>query len=201
MYPIKSLFHRGLLPMLGGALLSACASAPDQQTASCPASANLLLDPTFSGLEEPVWRGRQHRRGKDFTVGVNDGRVTIEKIGQEPWFVFSQRLETNIPTGSELQFDAQLTLNTHPPEHSHGFGYVSGLYLMGQNGRIPAFRTMGEHTPNLGEHPEQAVVMRVITERPVTKIEAGFVHQAGGAFSARAPRLVNLTDYPGCRLP
>jgi hypothetical protein len=125
----------------------------------------------------------------------------VEKIGHEPWFVISQRRDIALEAGTELQFDAQLALETHEPEHAHGFGYVSGLYLFGQKGRAAVFRSMGEQVPNLGSHPEQRVTARVTLGQAIDRLEAGFIHKAGGYFTVREPRLIDISRYPGCRLP
>lgn len=179
------------------------ATAPAPQD-TCPPEANLLRDAEFATLAggpERVWGMRQHSRGRDFRATAKAGVLTIEKTGHEPWFVMSQRIERQFPPGTELQYDALISMDTHEPKDPHGFGYLSGLHLVGKSGRRSVVRAMADHEPNLGQHPEQRVVTRVSAEAAINRIDAGFIHQAGGSFTVREPRLVNLNRYPQCRLP
>jgi hypothetical protein len=143
----------------------------------------------------------QHTSGGDFVATARNGLLTIEKIGHEPWFVVTQGIKQVFPPGTELQFDATLQFDTVVPKDQHGFGYVSGLYMVGRYKRRLKFDSIAEHEPNLGAHAEQHVVTRVITDVEIDHLEAGFTHQAGGTFTIREPRLVNINSHPECRLP
>ena len=117
---------------------SVAAGQESAPAASCPPEANLLRDAQFASIRgegKRVWSSRQHARGNDFRYSVEEDRLTIKKIGKEPWFVLTQRLTETLPANSELQFDATLELDTREPAHVHEFGYVSGLYLVAKAGR------------------------------------------------------------------
>ena len=150
--------------------------AASAQAEACPPEANLLQDAEFATLAggpKRVWGARQHSRGQDFRATADAGLLTIEKIGHEPWFVMSQRVDREFPAGTELQYDALLTLDTHEPKDRHGFGYVSGLHLVGKSGRRSVVRATGEHEPNIGQHPEQRVVSRVTPATAISQIDVG----------------------------
>lgn len=202
------------LVMAAGALLSGCTSsqtpkavadASERTPQGCPGEANLLRDPTFATLssteQRPSWSLRQHSRGQDFTATASGGTLTFSQVGHEPWAIVTQRHNGPFMAGSEWQFDATVSMATFEPEHKHELGYYAGLYLLGRKGRQPVLQVMAEHQPNLGQHDTQKIVMRTTLETNLDSLDSGFIHQAGGSFTVSEPRLIDVSRYPGCRLP
>jgi hypothetical protein len=203
---ISATFISGCATGSGGSQSTATAQAAENVAASntCPPEANMLADTgftTLAGGPKRVWGARQHSRGKDFVATAKDGTLTIEKTGHEPWFVMSQQIDRGFSAGTELQYDATMSFDTYEPKDRHGFGYLSGLHLVGKSGRRIVVRSMADHEPNLGEHLEQRLVTQVTIDTDINQIDVGFIHQAGGKFTVRKPRLINITRHPECRLP
>jgi hypothetical protein len=115
--------------------------------------------------------------------------------------MYSQGIRAVFPAGTQLQFDALVELKTEEPSTRHSFGYVSGLNIRGRKGRAETFSALADHEPNFGTHPEQRVVSLIDVEQETDFIGAGFIHQAGGSFSVRDPRLIDISRFPGCRVP
>jgi len=163
--------------------------APDDSP-SCAASENLLLDSDFSRSGEfaGVWRVGQHAGETAFSVESEDGVLEIRRIGPQPWMLFSQNVTDSRLAGATLRYTAQLKgdLPTEPP--LHGFDHVAGLYL--RAGRTVSY--LADHQPNSGLWDWQSISAEFVIPEGVTSLKVGFFHQAGGSLWARSPSLVLL---------
>ena len=177
--------------------LTACSTAPNQgaeafsnatATESCRSSDNLLIDPLFTN--DPAlgrgWRMAQHTGDLSFGVSAHEGALKIERIGEEPWMLYRQTVQTAELSGATLRYSAELKGNAPGEPMLHGFDHVAGLYL--KAGRERA--RLADHQPNVGQWDWQAVTVEEQIPAGVSSVRVGFVHQAGGTLWARNPSLV-----------
>ena len=182
-------------------LLSGCASGPDSvessasasvssKTRRCAVSDNLLVDTDFSREGEYVraWRMAQHIGELSFSTTVNDGELEIRRIATQPWMLFRQTVDDGRLSGATIRYSAELKGDLPSQPRLHGFDHVGGLYI--KVGRARA--KLAQHEPNADQWDWQTFYYEERIPEGVTSLQAGFVHQSGGALWARNPTLVIL---------
>lgn len=156
---------------------------------NCERTENLLAHSDFSDLESGVsktWSYSQHAGGRSFVVQAEDGVLTVVRDGKEPWMLLKQRVKLPAGKNGKVIFSSELQgdLQAEPPLHA--FEHKGGLYL-----RVGRSRAMlAAHEPNIGQWEWAAVAVEAPLAENVTRLEAGFVHQAGGQIQAKNPELV-----------
>lgn len=185
-------------------ILNACSgeSGGKDVGVCAPIGENQIRDSSFETLSahhsEAQWQASEHRAGGAFESGVTDGTLIIRKIGDEPWFLIAQSVQTEALVGATLSFSAELKLDLHEPEHPHGFGYGGGLSVFGKHGGKVVVNSTLEHEPHIGVHDWHPVEVIFKLPKNVNYLRVGFLHQAGGSMQVRNPGL--YTVNPGCPL-
>ena len=185
------LFRRArLLRTLTCTLLLACGFVQEANSADCETSDNLLADSELVTVGvSRVWRYAQHTGERSFSLEVEEGELAITRIATQPWMLLKQQVAEAMFSGASIRFSAELKgeLPTDPP--LHGFEHKAGLYI--KLGRARA--ELAPHDYNKETFDWQTVSIDRSVPQGVTKLEVGFVHQAGGTLWARSPELVIIT--------
>jgi hypothetical protein len=174
-------------------LLTACGQGVNDETTCDYASENLLEDPGFSTLMEPIrsrsWHYSQHAGDKSFAYAASDGILTFEKVGSESWGLLAQPIDTKNLEGRRVEYTAELKLDLSDPVDTHGFGYGGGLSLLARANNRVVLHSSLDHEPHMGVHDWQAV--RIVADLPegISYLRIGLLHQAGGMYQARNPAL------------
>ena len=171
-------------------LLLTCGFVHQANSADCETSENLLADPEFLTVGvSRVWRYAQHTGERSFSLEVEEGELAITRIATQPWMLLKHQVADAAFSGANIRFSAELKgeLPTDPP--LHGFEHKAGLYI--KLGRARA--ELAPHEYNKETFDWQTVSLERSVPQGVTKLEVGFVHQAGGTLWARSPELVIVT--------
>ena len=174
-------------------LLTACGQGVNDGTTCEYASGNLLEDPGFSTLMEPMrsraWHYSQHAGDKSFEYAASDGILTFEKVGSESWGLLAQPVDTKKFEGRRVEYSAELKLDLSEPVDTHGFGYGGGLSLLARANNRVVLQSSLDHEPHMGVHDWQGV--RIVADLPkgITYLRIGLLHQADGIYQARNPAL------------
>ena len=173
-------------------LLASCGDTTDPDVCQ-KLGDNLLQDADFA-LEKQdgrskAWGALQHAGEKSFEYTIENGELTIEKIGTQPWGIFRQRLRTSDLDGTRMAFTAELKMDLTPDGSGMSpTGEGGGLNLTARSGNNKILlRSTLNHEPRIGKTDWQPV--RVIVDIPETTeiIELGFLHQASGVLQVRKP--------------
>ncbi|MDB4048706.1 hypothetical protein N9485_00710 [Luminiphilus sp.] len=171
--------------------LGGCGTAPTEETAhqACGESKNWLSDISLTRFEtvEDPWFYNQHAGERSFLLTSEAGKLTMQRISDEPWMILRQTVSSDQFAGATVRFSAQLKGDVATQPAIHGFEHKAGLYFnIGR--RRDAI--VADHTPNSGDWDWQEVsVSRVIPEGE-HEVQVGFVHQGGGTLWAKEPKLV-----------
>ena len=185
-------------------LLAACDDTTDPDV--CRAlGENLLQDADFElekqNPQSKIWNTLQHAGEESFDFSIENGELTIAKIGTQPWGVFRQRLAAEDFRGARMAFTAELKMDLSPEGmRMHPVG--GGLNLTARSGdnRIVLHSKL-EHEPRLGQTDWQPV--RVIVDIPgnTETVELDFLHQASGVLQVRKPSFHQVdAASPACAL-
>ena len=181
-------------------LLAACGKL-DSGKGDCEyAGGNLLDDPEFLTLMEPMrsrgWHYSQHAGDESFQYSAGNGVLFFERVGSESWGLLAQRVEHGELEGKRVAFSAELKLDLKVPDDRHGFGYGGGLSLLAKKNNRVVLSSSLEHEPHMGVHDWQSV--RIVADLPegISYLRVGFLHQAGGSFQVRNPALYAVAG--GC---
>jgi hypothetical protein len=156
---------------------------------TCEGSPELIVDPLFTAVtgSDSAWQYRQHAGTRSFSVAAQDGVLTLERVGSEPWAVFRQSITDERLSGATIRFTADLRGDVSP-NAGHGFEAKAGLFL-----QIAKYSDafMGDQNPNSGQWDWQTFSVTKTVPAGANSIQVGFIHQAGeGAIEARNPSLV-----------
>ena len=162
-----------------------------EQPGECKESDNLLLDTTFelSGEATRVWRYSQHTGERSFVYAAEDGELELTRISGQPWMILKQRLSNSELSGARIRFSAELKGDLPAEPKIHAFEHKAGLYLRLGRGRAE----LADHDYNVGSFDWQRIELDRQLPSSLSRLEAGFVHQAGGTLWARNPKLVIVT--------
>lgn len=188
---MQSQFSRRLV--LGLFFLSALLGCADTATnsvasESCEANENLFQDATFQKLKAAggPWILSQHAGDRSFAFTVASNTLEIERIGEEPWTILQQTIDSSDFSGATVRFSADLK-GAAPSEPSlHGFEHKAGLYLNIGNRKDPI---SADHEPNSGVWDWQAVSVERLVPSGENTVRVGFLHQSGGTLWVRNPVL------------
>lgn len=171
--------------LLGTEALSATDS---DEKDGCEESENLLLDPAFvmSGDMSRVWRYSQHTGEKSFSYSSDEGILQLERISGQPWMILKQRISNPSLSGARVRFSAKLKGDLPTEPSIHGFDHKAGLYFKARG----AGAELAEHPTNHGSFDWQLAVLDRTLTQGATRLDVGFVHQAGGTLWASEPKLV-----------
>lgn len=165
---------------------------------------NLLQDPIFvernTAGHFKYWRSIQHAGEPSFEVAVDDGELTINKTGTEPWFYFSQNVAAEKLAGKKLALIAELKLNMdRPPTRFKHFVSGNGINIVARSqGRKPLLRSIMDHDIRSGKTDWYPVQVVIKLPRNSDTVEVGFSYQASGTFQVRNPsfQLVDESSKP-----
>ena len=175
-------------------LLFGCTSTNESASSACIESNNLLQGTDFKILEDRSfpWLQRQHAR-QSYEASVDDsGVLSITQKGNEPWFIYYQRVEDPRLAGNIIRYSADLQGQVNVEPKFHGFPHLAGLYYVPAKGtkRLSSYSKVAEHTPNGGNWDWQRFTVEYRVPVTASVVEVGFVHQARGTIMARNPELV-----------
>ena len=179
-------------------LLTACGEGLSERPTCEYTSGNLLSDPEFSTLMQPMnaraWSYSQHAGDKSFEYSASDGILTFERVGGESWGLLAQRVDPGELGGRRVEYSAELKLDLKEPADTHGFGYGGGLSLLAKVYNRVALTSSLDHEPPMGVHDWRPV--RVVVDLPVGAdyLRVGFLNQAGGKYAVRNPSLRTVTE-------
>ena len=189
-----------LLSLYMGASLIGCASNQGESSvagSTCTVSDNLLQAPDFGFNDEGkrVWSSAQHSSTPSFVSGFENGVLTIEQKGTEPWFMVRQQVRFPDMQGSTLRFSAETKGDISVEPKLHGFEHKAGLHysFRGVGRGSPTFTA--DQTPNTGQWDWQEMSVEFEVPESATSLRVGFLHQGGGTLQARNPVLVRV-DCP-----
>ncbi len=178
-------------------LATACNVAGENQLCEVKGE-NLIKDPYFSVQKDggglAHWLSTQHGGENSYKYSTENGEFTVERVGEQPGFLFRQRVdivkseENKLAFYAELEFDLSVspaTLRLSPPGGGLAFTAWSGK---GGRGK-PLLDASLLNEPKLGKlewHPVQIVVS---IPQETRSVEVGFRLEANGVLKARNPRL------------
>ena len=172
------------------ALLSSCAEPVDPNVCQI-LSDNYLLDSDFAlEKQDPQskhWSTLQHAGETSFEFIIENGELTINKIGTQPWGVFRQKLRTDELGGARMAYTAEIKLDL-TPEGMRAFPIGGGLSLAARSGnnRIVLLSKLN-HEPRLGKTDWLPVEVIVDLPSNTKIIDLDFIHQASGVLQVRNP--------------
>jgi hypothetical protein len=185
-------------------LLAACEDTTDPDV--CRAlGENLLQDADFElekqNTRSKVWNTLQHAGDKSFNFSIENGELTIDKIGTQPWGVFRQKLSAEDFRGARMAFAAELKMDL-TPEGVWMQPVGGGLNLTARSGdnRV-ILQSKLQHEPRLGQTDWQPV--RVIVDIPENTeyVQLDFLHQASGVLQVRKPSFHRVdAASPACAI-
>lgn len=183
-------------------LLTSCGGTSDPDVCRLLGD-NLLQDADFA-LEKQdgrskSWGTLQHAGERSFEFTIENGELTIKRIGIEPWGIFRQRLRTNDLGGARMAFTAELKMDLSsdgmemPP-----IGGGLNLTARSGNNRV-LLQSKFNHEPRLGKTDWQPVQVIVDIPETTATIELGFMHHASGVLQVRKPSFHHVdADSPAC---
>jgi hypothetical protein len=195
-------------------LLASCGDAPAPHSASTsaepvmaetaaePVAPGLLLDPRFeiAGDAQSLrhWTLSQHAGASSYEYDVEDGVLSLRRIGVEPWGIIQQQLDANDWAGKTMEFSADLAAElddsygapfdaTGLSVSALGFG-PGDLPMMGKRILLAATQEPGL---DLGEHGWKRHRLR-FTLPEATEVDLRLSVQLtyGGELKMRSPSLV-----------
>lgn len=189
------------------ALLMGCEATSDGNVsaAQCLQGENLLANLDF-GSSDPAaglrpWSSGQHAGEKSFSTSVDNGVLTIEKIGTQPWFRFSQAPQARSLQGASLVFRSEIRLALDTDGPGHGFDPGGGLQVLVWGDPDPVtggdrlvFDSTMAHEPRLGTTDWMEVTVAFTVPPTATRMRVGFVQQANGNMQVRNPGLFNCSN-------
>lgn len=165
----------------------------------CVGTENLLSNPTFGqgeGDRLAPWRGSQHAGETSFALTVENGELTIERIGPEPWYALTQFIPPEPLKGHRLLFVADLKLELSDEGWTEIMTPGGGLSVsvwaaspVAMAGDRLVLDSTFDHEPHLGETDWFTAHKTVVVPDNATKLRVGFVHRAMGRFALREARL------------
>ena len=179
-----------LLRTLTCTFLLAGGFVQEANSGDCETSDNLLADSQFLTIGvSRVWRYTQHTGETSFSLEVEEGELAITRIATQPWMLLKQQIAEAMFSGASIRFSAELKGELPTDPSLHAFEHKAGLYI--KLGRARA--ELAPHDYNKETFDWQTVSLDRSVPQGVTKLEVGFVHQAGGTLWARSPELVVTT--------
>ncbi len=186
-------------------LLAACEPAVDP--AGCVlVEKNYLGDPDFAleakSGKSKYWTGLQHVGERSYVVSIaDDGVLSIERTGPEPWFVYRQILEATDLAGELVAFSAEMRLVNRPVASPDRATLPAGLKLAAlDSGKL---RMRAEQPLSAADPPEAWQKVQLIARLPadINNLRLNFYHEAYGVLQVRAPsfQLVDPASM-GCEL-
>ena len=168
----------------------------------CGNGENLLQNPTFSDPEDGSlvpWTINQHAGERSFTLTIEDGIATIERIATQPWFTLVQSPSIEGVRGRELLFRADLRLSlTDENWPDKGMEPGGGLQMLVWGAPVPVlgstrkvYMSSLEQEPKLGEVDWFTVSHRFPVVADASRVRVGFTQQANGSMSIRNPQLMD----------
>jgi len=116
--------------------------------------------------------------------------LSIEQKGDEPWFIFKQRIKDRSLSGATLRYSALTKGSIQTEPKFHGFEHVAGLFYRTRTLGRQQVNYSAEMPPNQGEWEWQEVATTFEVPGDMNWIEVGFVHKAHGILQAKNPSLV-----------
>lgn len=180
-----------LLVAVAAALLVSCDNLGGGG-ACPPGGGNLIRDADFAleaaNKSSRFWGQSQHAGEVSFATSIEDGVLTIQKTGTQPWFVYRQILISPDLGGQKLLFSADVKLDMRPPKKAHGLGYGGWLRVAARsaNGAM-LLRSELEQEPHIGTTDWEQVRVLVDLPRSTRRVDLSLLHQADGVMSVRNP--------------
>jgi hypothetical protein len=164
-------------------------------------SPNLIADATFETSNSTevrnAWSAIEHSTPGSFAVSSEDGTLTIEKVGEEPWFIYRQRIKAKDFAGKTVRFSAQLKFDTDAPSEEGKVQHGAGMFFEVRNrSRRKVMGSIMDHEPNYGKTDWVPVTLEFKLPGNVLDVAPGFIHQANGSLQIKAPSLVAIEAVP-----
>lgn len=190
--------------------IAGCGSDSSPETTSaareCAGTTNLLTNGGLRSSEEQLvadWNSTQHGAIPSFLVTADDGIVTVERIGPEPWYNLVQFVDLKSSAGHAMLLEADLKLSLNSDDWPHALepkgGLQVGIWALGEIAMLGprlTLESVAEHSPNLGETDWfRAQVRFTVPERP-QRSRVGLIHQANGSLSVRDIALFDCGPAP-----
>ncbi len=198
--PVVAGITAGLLALS----LAACEPANEPATipSECAGSENLLQNPGFSDGANPAlppWKTAQHAGPASFNTRVEDGVVTIERHGGEPWYTISQLPPVEGIQGHDLWFQVDLKLNLHGSDWAYpsmppGGGLIVAIWgptIPVVGGSRQVFSSVIENEPSLGQVDWFTASLRLRVPDDASRLSVGVMQRAAGSLSLRDPLLLD----------
>ena len=172
------------------ALLLAGSFSTEANSADCEMSDNLLADSEFLTVGvSKVWRYAQHTGETSFSLDIEEGELEITRIGTQPWMLLKQQIANAELSGAQIRFSSELKGDLPTDPSLHAFEHKAGLYIKVGKARAE----LAPHEYNKETFDWQTMSLDRSIPAGVSKLEVGFVHQAGGTLWARSPELVIMS--------
>jgi len=184
------MFYRALIATSALFLVS-CTTTQDKVACSV-SGGNLLQDVDFSleakNRRSKHWGQAQHVGEVSFQTDIDNGVLTITKIGKEPWFSYRQRLKSEEFAGQKMVFSADLKLDLVAPEVDHSLGDGGWMRVVARSSTTrPIMRSPLDHEPHIGKTDWQNVQVIVDMPAQTHSVDLSFLHHADGVMQVRNP--------------
>ncbi len=200
-------FSTGLAVLLNISLLAGCSDPSELPTADpgefLDTRANLIEDPDFATISAgPIrhWVLVQHAGGKSYAVTAENGVMTLERTGSEPWGLVSQRLDAVPLRGKTLEFSADVRGRFPHPEDATGSPTAIGIQVKGLKPGMPrglgAAVLVAQHAePGLIQENSDWVRQKVRFDIPdtATFLALNIMLSQWGQLDAAKPSLVEIS--------
>ena len=189
------------------ALLMGCEASSEGSgfALKCLQSENLLANVDFGSSAPSAnlrpWSSGQHAGEKSFSTRVDNDVLTIDRIGTQPWFRFSQTPQAMKLRGASMVFRSEIRLALDTDSPRLGFDPGGGLQVLVWGDPDPitggdrlVFDSTMAHEPRLGTTDWMEVSVAFTVPPTATRMRVGFVHQANGSMQVRNPGLFNCSN-------
>ena len=177
---------------LAACLLGLCFPLGVMADSACKVKGPEYLQDTDFALEAESsrskhWTGVQHAGEKSYATTFDDGVLTIDKIGTQPWHIFRQRLDPAELAGKLMAFSAELKLDLSESDRAGIDRTGGGMHMTIRSRSGRSLKAVYPHEPHLGSSDWFPVQLVVRIPRNVAIVELGFRHEAEGSFQVRKP--------------
>lgn len=196
---------RIVITLVAALAVTACGTGEDAEEyaalPACQGTDNLLANPDFGatgGQGLVPWQGSQHAGEPSFAVSAEQGELTIQRIGTQPYFVLEQFPSVDDLTGHDLLYHAELRLDLDGEDWVESMEPGGGLQVQVWGPVMPVlgtsrvvYRSVYEHEPHLGETDWFRVAIPFSVPADATRLSIGYQHRANGTLVTRRPTLLD----------
>ncbi len=166
---------------------------------------NLLRNPEFAtagqGPAPSGWNISQHAGVEAYTIELVEGELSIDKYGEQHWFLISQNVPGDALAGHPARFSAELKLDLHADGWTQALEPGGGLNITIRGTEPDApfqqkllYNSSLQHQPRLGTTDWTPVEVVFDVPAGATRLNVGFLHQAYGQMMVRNPMLSMISE-------